>query len=131
MPTLNLTAIAVAIGVLLLSSIGSFFYGRSTGFEACQAKQAVALSQGFKDLEKSGKDQQAADQKSFDARMARLDGLAGKFSTQGDQINGAASRLSASLAARPSVGGSCNLTPGDRRLLECIRRPFETGCATP
>lgn len=60
----------------------------------------------------------------FTERTRVLDQLAEKFKTAQGVMNAASSKLAASLK-----GGACVLSPVQRQLLECVRRPSSPGCS--
>lgn len=125
MPDLSGTALRL-LGVLGLV-VAAFFYGQHLGAQSVKAGQLDAVSgqfQGFVtaagDAARAGTEQGMAD---FKDRLATVDRLATNLRSAQGIMNNAASQLSNSLK-----GGSCLLTPEQRRLLECVRRPDATAC---
>jgi len=62
----------------------------------------------------------------FTAKTAVLDKLAADFRKAKGIMDHASSLLADSLK-----GGACVLSPGQRQLLECVRRPNSPGCVAP
>lgn len=62
----------------------------------------------------------------FTAKTSILDKLAADFRKAKGVMDAASSQLAASLK-----GGACVLSPVQRQLLECVRRPSSPGCNVP
>lgn len=121
------------IGGLVLTIalvLGAFFYGQHLGYQSRQAEETTVLAKQFqkyaedaKANAKAGTEQALAD---FNAKTAVLDDIAKNLETAKGIMNNAASRLASSLR-----NGACVLSPGQRLLLECIRRPGDPRCVAP
>lgn len=125
---LNPWAIVGALGFFILSVGSAYFYGHAQGVNS----EKAALADGYKDaLDKfSGDVTKAAAAATADAlkdfkdKTATLMAVAEQLTRAKGVMDAASNRLAASLK-----GGACNLTPVQRRLLECMRRPNSAGCA--
>lgn len=125
MPDLSGTALRL-LGIVGLV-VAAFFYGQHLGAQSVKAGQLDTVAGQFQgyvtaagEAARAGAEQAGAD---FRDRMATLDRLASNLRSAQGIMNNAASQLSNSLR-----GGSCLLTPDQRRLLECVRRPDAAAC---
>jgi hypothetical protein len=116
-------------GIIALVLIGgAYMQGRADGYDKRVAEQAAKQDQAIQDY--TGKVTEAFTNAAHDAasdfidKTAVLNTVATTLKNLKEKINGAAAELSRSLR-----DGGCFLTPQQRRLLECIRRPNEAGCA--
>lgn len=129
MPALNPW---IYIGVLLAFigvGLGSYFYGHNEGYNAALAEQAKSIQATLTDFEKRvGASADAATKAAlaeFKEKTALLQSVGDSLAKAQGTINAASAKLSASLR-----GGACVLTPAQRRLLECVRRPDTAGCSS-
>ncbi len=126
MPSLNPW---IYVGVLLAFvgvGLGGYFYGTHVGANSVKAKLAddyqAALQKFAGDAAKAAAQATADALKDFAAKSAVLDKLQASIATAQGVINAASSRLAKSLKE------TCTLSPPQRALLECLRRPDGPGC---
>jgi hypothetical protein len=128
MPSLSLTAWLVAGAIWVGSTLGAYFYGHNEGYNAALAEQAAGIQKALTDFEQRVATTADAVTKAalaeFKEKTALLKSVGDQLDKAQGTINAASAKLSASLR-----GSSCVLTPPQRRLLECIRRPDTEGCA--
>ncbi len=125
---LNPWALLGALAFLFVSVGGAYFYGHDQGVKSEKAaladKYQSALDKFAHDVTKAAAAATADALKDFKAKTAVLEELAGQLKTAQGVMNVASSKLAASLR-----GGACVLSPVQRQLLECVRRPGSAGCA--
>ncbi len=129
MPALNPW---IYIGVLLAFigvGLGGYFYGHNEGYNAALAAQAESIQATLTDFEKRVASSADAATKAalaeFKEKTALLQTVGDSLAKAQGTINAASAKLSASLR-----GGACVLTPIQRQLLECVRRPDTAGCSS-
>lgn len=107
---------------------GGYFKGHSDGVNSVKAdladSYAKALDKFTGDVTKAAAQATADALKDFGERTKVLDELAAKFQTAQGVMNAASVKLAQSLR-----GGACILSPVQRQLLECMRRPSTAGCS--
>lgn len=117
------------VGVILLVT-GAFFYGQHIGRQGERSDQLVAVKDQFRGfITDAGLAAQAGTTAAlgdFNARTAALGRVAENLRRTQGIMDNAANQLSESLR-----GGGCFLSPVQRRLLECVRRPGDAACAAP
>lgn len=125
MPSLE----ALGLGLLLTIALatGTFFYGQHVGYAERKAEEVDTLASKFKqyadDAGKAAHDGTAAAIKELQDKMAVLSDVAKQLNITKGIMDNAASKLANSLR-----GGACVLSPDQRRMLECVRRPMGQGC---
>lgn len=107
---------------------GAYWMGRVDGANSVKAGLADAYAKNLDkftgDVTKAAAKATADALADFREKTRILDELAEKFKTAQGVINAASSKLAASLK-----GGACVLSPAQRQLLECVRRPSSAGCS--
>lgn len=125
-PWVYLGAFMLLVGV----GLGGYFYGHNEGVNSEKAALAdsyqTALNGVVKAAGDAAKSGTAAALKDFQDKTKVLSDLAAQLQTAQETANAAASNLARSFKA-----GSCVLQPAQRRLLECVRRPSDSGCGQP
>jgi hypothetical protein len=123
----------IYVGVLLaFMAVGgvSYWKGSLDGANGVKADLADNYAEQLKkfseDAVKAAAAATAEALKDQTARLAILDQLAEDFRKARGVMYAASDRLAASLK-----GGACVLTPPQRQLLECVRRPSSAGCSAP
>jgi hypothetical protein len=128
MPSLSPYVWLVAGAIWIGSTLGAYFYGHNEGYNAALAEQAAGIQKALTDFEQrvaaTADSVTKAALEEFKAKTALLKSVGDQLDKAQGTINAASAKLSASLR-----GGSCVLSPAQRRLLECIRRPDTEGCA--
>lgn len=117
------------VGLILLVT-GAFFYGQHIGVQKEQAKQLVSVKDQFAGYVTAAGAAAAAGTATaladFKAQAGVLQNVADELRTTKGIMDNAAAKLAASLR-----NGGCFLSPDQRRMLECIRRPRDTACTAP
>lgn len=119
-------------GALLALSlaIGAYFYGVHVGHAEAKAGQLDGVRTEFQGYVTAAGVAAATGTAGalaeFKEQAATLASVANDLQRTNGVMNNAAAKLSASLR-----GGACILTPAQRRLLECVRRPNDTACTAP
>lgn len=128
MLTLNPWSIVAALGIWIGSTLGAYFYGHNEGWNAYAADQAKTIQVALTDFEhRVAASADAATKAALDEfkkKTAVLDDIDGKLKTAQGTIDAASAKLSASLH-----GSTCVLSPAQRQLLECVRRPNAPSCS--
>jgi uncharacterized protein YukE len=128
MLTLGPYAIAGALAASIVIGLSGYFYGHSQGYNSALAEQAETIKAALDDFQT--RVAESADKatrealEEFKQKTALLGEVTEKIQKAQGTINAAASKLSASLR-----NGMCVLTPQQRMLLECVRRPNAAGCS--
>ncbi len=117
------------VGVLLLCGV-CYWKGSLDGANGVKADLATAYSKQLKqfsdDAVKAAAAATADALQDFTAKTEILDKLADDFRKARGVMYAASDKLAASLK-----GGACILSPAQRQLLECVRRPNSPGCVAP
>lgn len=125
---LNPWAIAGGLAFFFLSVGGAYFYGHDQGVKSEKAALAdgyqAALDKFAGDVTKAAATATADALKDFKEKTATLQRVADELTKAKGVMDAASSKLSASLK-----GGACVLSPVQRQLLECVRRPSSAGCS--
>lgn len=125
----NPYVLLIAGGLWIATTLGGYFYGHNEGYNAALAEQAKGIQKILTDFENRVAQSADAATKAalaeFKERTALLQTVSDQLAKAQGTINAAASKLSASLR-----GGLCVLSPPQRQLLECVRRPNTAGCPT-
>lgn len=127
MPSLNPWIYVGLLVAFLAVGGGAYWKGSTDGANGVKADLADSYSEQLKkfsdDAVKAAAAATADAIRDFTAKTTILDQLAADFRKAQGVMNAASSKLAASLK-----GGACVLTPAQRQLLECVRRPGSPGC---
>lgn len=127
---LNPWAILGGLVAVLLLCGTCYWKGSLDGANGVKADLASSYSEQLKqfsdDAVKAAAAATAGALQDFTAKTAILDQLAEDFRKAKGVMYAASDKLAASLK-----GGACVLSPAQRQLLECVRRPGSAGCAPP
>lgn len=127
MPSLNPWIYIGVLVAFIAVGLGGYFYGHNEGYNAALAEQASSIQKALTDFEgrvaKSADAATKAALAEFREKTALLQTVGDQLAKARETINAASAKLSASMR-----GGACVLTPAQRRLLECVRRPDTAGC---
>lgn len=120
----------VYVGLLVAFLVvggGAYWKGSADGANGVKAQLADTYSQQLKkfsdDAVKAAAAATADALSDFTKKTAILDQLAEDFRKAKGVMYAASDKLAASLK-----GGACVLSPAQRQLLECVRRPHSPGC---